>query len=89
MTGKSSKHHLFLTAITVLYLVNVIYGIVQWAEINLLIGTSGQSITEIVLTLDSSTFSSSTVLNDITGYLPVIITDGLLVRYIWHHFGCL
>lgn len=77
--GKSSKQRLVLAAITVLYLVNVVYGLMQWVEINVLIGISGRS-KKADLFAEFASFSNNSVLEDITQYIPFVVADGLLVR---------
>lgn len=87
VTRKLSRSRIILAALTVLYLPNVIAGAQQWEHINLLIGTIGQSSTEILETLESSPFSSNPVLIDLSGLIPVIVADGLLVRYFCYRFN--
>ena len=79
---------MILAAITVLYLVNVSNEILQWKQVNLLIGTKGESIkkdrwSRVV------PFSSGHTLEDISTFLPVIVTDGILVIYSSYHFDSL
>ena len=71
---------MILAAITVLYLINVIQGVMQWANIYLLIGTNEQTIAEDLVAEVAGSFAGNPVLQDITNNLPVIIADGLLVR---------
>lgn len=85
VTGKSSKNCLVLAAITVLYVVNVVEGYIQWLSINLVIGISGQSKIEDLLA-QTTTSLRDDVLVDITQNLPLIVADGLLVRYLCHSF---
>ncbi len=81
MTRKSSKQRIIPVAITVLYLGSVIEGVLQWAEINLLIQTSEQLETEIGgATL--SAITNNPILVDATGYIPRLVADGLLVSYV-------
>ena len=68
-------------AITVLYLGSVVEGVLQWAEINLLIQTSEQLETAIGgATL--SAITNNPILVDATGYIPQLVADGLLVSYV-------
>ena len=81
MTRKSSKQRIIPVAITVLYLGSVVEGVLQWAEINLLIQTSEQLKTAIGgATL--SAITNNPILVDATGYIPQLVADGLLVSYV-------
>lgn len=81
MTRKSSKQRIIPVAITVLYLGSVVEGVLQWAEINLLIQTSEQLETAIGgATL--SAITNNPILVDATGYIPQLVADGLLVSYV-------
>ena len=80
-TRKSSKQRIIPVAITVLYLGSVVEGVLQWAEINLLIQTSEQLETAIGgATL--SAITNNPILVDATGYIPQLVADGLLVSYV-------
>ena len=81
MTRKSSKQRIIPVAITVLYLGSVVEGVLQWAEINLLIQTSEQLETAIGgATL--SAITNNPIFVDATGYIPQLVADGLLVSYV-------
>ena len=81
MTRKSSKQRIIPVAITVLYLGSVVEGVLQWAEINLLIQTSEQLETAIGGTTLSA-ITNNPILVDATGYIPQLVADGLLVSYV-------
>lgn len=60
------------------------------ADIHRLIGTSGESRSEI-LSEESRAFegTNSVLVELVFSGLPVIVADGLLVRYLRHTFGLL
>ena len=79
VTGKSSRALIILVAVTLLYLPNVIAGYVQWVNIIVMIGTRGKSTKKDLIAV-LSTFSNIPVLNEICQIVPIIVSDGLLVR---------
>lgn len=83
MTGKSSKNRVVLAATTVLYVLNVIGGLKLWEDISLLIGTSGNSMSQSLFG-ESTAFTDNIVWSDVTKFLPFIVADGLLVRCLWN-----
>ncbi|KJA18842.1 hypothetical protein HYPSUDRAFT_44840 [Hypholoma sublateritium FD-334 SS-4] len=78
MTGKSSKNYIILAAITILYLDSVVVGLLQWVNINLLIGKRGESRKEDLL-VELTSFTTSLILEEMTQYIPSIVADGLLI----------
>ena len=79
VTGKPSKNFIVITAITLLYLPNVIGGCMEWVVINVLFGTNGQLMPEdLAAEMNEGT---KYALYDIALYIPYIVSDGLLVRY--------
>ena len=84
VAGKSSKSRIVLTATTLLYVANVISGVLGWLKILLLIGASGQSRAESLLAELRTSVGASAVLEQLLGLLPFVLADGLLVRYFCH-----
>ena len=81
MTAKSSKNYIVLSAATILYVANLIESLMEWQDIIFLIGTSGESKSQSLLQA-SAAFSNNIALDDITKFLPFIVANGLLVRYL-------
>ena len=89
MTGKSSKNYVVLAATTTLYVANSISGVMTWLQVPLLIGTSGASVTEsFVEEFDSFNGSNCVPLKLLT-FIPFVVADGLLVRYLSHGINLL
>ncbi|KJA18840.1 hypothetical protein HYPSUDRAFT_44839 [Hypholoma sublateritium FD-334 SS-4] len=80
LTKKSSKNRLVLAAITILFVTNVIGGVKLWGDIHRLIGTSGESLSDI-LSAESRAFdgTNSVLVELVFSGLPVIVADGLLI----------
>ncbi|KJA18846.1 hypothetical protein HYPSUDRAFT_44843 [Hypholoma sublateritium FD-334 SS-4] len=80
MTRKSPKNQIVLGLITALYVLSVIGGLIIWVDLNLLIGTSGESRSES-LSAEFNAFSSphNLLLVNLTQNLPPILADGLLI----------
>lgn len=72
VTSKPSKNRIVLAGITVLYLVNIMGGYLQWTSITHVIETNGKPENESMQVDD--------LLIDINQDLPLIVADGLLVR---------
>ncbi len=81
VTGKSSKAIIVLLSATVLYVTNLIENLVQWQDIAYLIGTSGASREESLLSATAA-FAINAALDDATKLLPFVVANGLLVRYL-------
>ena len=80
--AKGSRNPLVLTAITFLYILNVISITSLWENIHLLLGTSGESKTKSLL-VAAATIDKEAIITCITQTVPLIIADGLLVRLPW------
>ncbi|KJA15918.1 hypothetical protein HYPSUDRAFT_333942 [Hypholoma sublateritium FD-334 SS-4] len=78
LARKSSTNRIVFTAITVLYLVNIIGSVMLWVDIGLFIGTNGESRSASLLA-ESTAFTNNVVLGTITHVLPFIVADGLLI----------
>lgn len=62
-------------------MVNVIGSVLAWPSISLLIGTSGESRSQSLLAELSTFIGTSGMLFQLLGFLPMIVADGLLVRF--------
>ncbi len=60
---------------------NLIENLVQWQDIAYLIGTSGASREESLLSATAA-FAINAALDDATKLLPFVVANGLLVRYL-------
>lgn len=79
VTRKSTTHRTVLAAITILYVTNVLGGVVAKIDIHHLLGTSGESRSESLL---EELSNPSPVLLSIISGLPLLVADGLLVRHL-------
>ena len=55
-----------------------------WKNMHLLFGTSGESKTDSLLAVAKASTGTKVALQEVTSALPLIVADGLLVRYPWH-----
>ena len=86
VTGRSSKSGMVIAATTILYVSNVIAEVLAWLKILLLIGTSGDSRSESLQAELSALVGINGVLVQLSGLLPFVVTDGLLVRNLPREF---
>ena len=75
-----------IAATTILYVSNVIAEVLAWLKILLLIGTSGDSRSESLQAELSALVGINGVLVQLSGLLPFVVTDGLLVRNLPREF---
>ena len=75
-----------IAATTILYVSNVIAEVLAWLKILLLIGTSGDSRSESLQAELSALVGINGVLVQLSGLLPFVVADGLLVRNLPHEF---
>ena len=75
-----------IAATTILYVSNVIAEVLAWLKILLLIGTSGDSRSESLQAELSALVGINGVLVQLSGLLPFVVADGLLVRNLPHDF---
>ena len=52
-----------------------------WKNMHLLFGTSGESKTDSLLAVAKASTGTKVALQEVTSALPLIVADGLLVRY--------
>ena len=86
VTRKSSNNRGVLAATTILYVTNIIEGLITYLRLPLLIGTSGKSMRESVSAEYNSANGKSGAPINILVFIPLIVADGLLVRCLFHAF---
>ena len=88
VTRKYSKNRTVSAVITILFGHNVAGGFYLWEDIHRLIGTKEESRSGVLSAeLKAFTGPNSALVEIIFSGLPVILADGLLVRYLFYNFG--
>ncbi len=87
VTGKSPRTRIIPIGITLLYIPNAVAGYIQWVVINLAIGTSGRSMKKYAKG-ELNAYSIYVVWNDICIIVPLVVSDGLLVRTSFINLTC-